>query len=159
MKKTILIIAFLTGCLNITAQCYCDSLREVKNLCELEDAYPKKGLFYRSYNITFDPSNGKIDTLWVPTERELEEIARIIKSDSTIKQVKINVHLDKGWSRFYFSHRLDIMYEDIISHLVRLGIKREILSGKQYYNKCPLIKTKDSRLDSYENSRVEFVFE
>ena len=161
MKKTILIIAFLTGCLSITAQCHCDSLREVKSLCELGKICPKKGVFYRSYNIrykSFVPKR-KIDTLNIVTQRELAGLARIIKEDNTIKQVKINVHLAKRqWSDEY-SYRLDIMYEDVIDHLVKLGVKREILSGKQYYNKCLLIDTNDGMLDFSVNNRVEFVFE
>jgi len=165
MKKTILIIAFLTGCLCMTAQCHCDSLREIKILCQLGYIFPKKGVFYRSYNIRFElsMSNRRIDTLDIRTQRELAELARVIKEDSTIKQVKVNVHLAKRqWASFY-SNRLDIMYDDVIEHLVKLGVKREILSGKQYYNKCPLIDTEDIYfqpvLDFCVNNRVEFVFE
>jgi outer membrane protein OmpA-like peptidoglycan-associated protein len=165
MKKIIIIIIF-AGCIGIKAQNY-DSLKVFESVCQLKNINPKKGTLYRTRNIKFKLFTEKLDTLDIGTQRELLKIAETIKEDSMIKHVEIDVHLTRrGWSSEY-SHGLNFMYEDIINYLVKLGVKKEILSGKQYYNKHPLIDKPDdmswdeyyTKIDLKVNRRVEFIFE
>jgi hypothetical protein len=154
---------------NYQGKCQSDTLL-VTSVKDMQNIEKKCIIRLRTYQIIYRLGFRTLDTNNNKTVSFLDSLAKFLLNQAQFPLMEIDIHLSlHEWDGTYSVSLLQNMYEEIIDFLVKRGIPRERLHGKQLYNYYPLYvgpeeviindegKKEYLKSDWLINRRVEFL--
>lgn len=152
MIKPVTLIFFMLFYSNLLSQnkdtLVVNSIFELKKAVKL-NLNKNKVVKLITHSIEYKIFTNDLDTNNCNTNCFIINFSDLIKKEKSIKKIKICIHMAmRDWCSQY-SYRLDKMWEQIISELVKQGIDKNLLYGENYYDYKPL------KLEPNEGETVE----